>query len=1163
MRLFACRQFKQLVKKSLPKTLLIMKLTTVLLLATSLSVGAKGFSQKVSLAEKNATLEKVFKKINRQTGYTFVFTESLLQKSKGINISVKNLSIEEVLEICFNDQPLTYTILNKMVVVKERDVLLEKETLPTPTPAPDAIIIGKVLDEKGLPLSGATVTLKSNKKVATTTDASGNFSIDAPGESAVVIISYVGYNTMEIEAKSGQSVAISLIVAEKDIEEVVIVGYGSQRKKDVTGAVSSVKARDLNVVNAVSIDNLLQGKAAGVVISQRSAQPGGGLDITIRGALSPRGGSEPLYVIDGVPLTTAGANNSGKLGPSGPAGNAFIDGVDRSPLASLNPNDIESIDILKDASAAAIYGSAAANGVILITTKRGRSGKPVVSISSSYANQSVSRQVEPLNAKDFMTLSNTALKEQWLFTNRYAPYGLTTAPASGWGVNYSDAELNATTPIYNHVKEIFRKGIIADNNLSISGGNESTKYFIGFNNLDQKSLLKTTDFNRMSGRINIDQTFNKWLKLSINTFYSNSVSNNPSIGSNRVVGNEARQTQAALFYSPRIPLENPDGTLTINDRSNANNPAAWFYIKDRSLNKRLFFSPNLQVKFTSELSANVVLGIDNTTSGRELFSPAKARLPEQTTNNFGGFTNNENKNVSLESYLTYNKQLGKDHNLAVVGGVGYYKASGVNNGFLVFNVPTDATENYNLGLAPQSDLNQFYSGKFARTKLSQFARVNYSFKEKYFVGLTARNDGSTSFPPSKKWGFFPAVSAGWTISSEQFLSNSPIISNLKLRASYGAAGNESFLANNIYYVNQYSNVYGTNYYIGGQQNTGVIQTQLANPNLTWETDITANIGLDFGFFNGRITGSFDVFQRTAKDLLDFAQLPFNSSITSIAQNVGSTRSNGFDLSVTGLLVKTKAVNWSINANISRSFVYWIERNPNVALNPWVGAKDGVFDIYGWRSNGFFNSYDDVQNYKAKDGKILQPGSFAGNPKYVDQNGDGKLDGLDIVNLGNYNPSINFGLGTSVSYKGFDLNVQTYGFLKRNMFDGWSSMSSLFSMAIKQNQHVSVLDVWSSVNTTGTRSGIGFGSTENDNPVGTTDYLMQSVNFMRLKNVTVGYSVPTALLQKKNFAKNIRLFLDFQNLATFTNFSGLDPEMEFNASPFPIPRTTTVGLNITF
>ncbi len=1163
MRLIACRQFKQLVRKSLPKTLLIMKLTTILLLAANLSAVAKGFSQKVSLSEKNAPLEKVFKKINRQTDYTFVFTESLLKKSKSITISVKKMSIEEVLEICFEDQPLTYTILNKMVVIKEKELAHQKETTVTPPPSPNAIITGKVTDDKGMALSGATVTLKSNKQVATRTDASGNFTIETPEESAVLIISYVGYSTMEVVAKAGQPVASKLVLAEKNVDEVVIVGYGSQRKKDVTGAVSSVKAKDLNVVNAVSIDNLLQGKAAGVVISQRSAQPGGGLNITIRGALSPRGGSEPLYVIDGVPLTTAGANNSGKLHPGGPAGNASFDGVDRSPLASLNPNDIESVDILKDASAAAIYGSAAANGVILITTKRGRSGKPVVSISTSYAHQKVAAQVDVLNAKDFMTQSNAALKEQWLFTNRYAPYGLTPAPASGWGVNYTDAELGVTSPSYNHSKSIFRTGTISDNNLSIAGGNESTKYFIGFNYLDQKSLLKTTDLNRMSGRINIDQTFNKWLKLSINTFYSNSVSNNPSIGGYRNVSNEARQTYAAVIYSPRIPLINEDGTLTTNDKPNTNNPASWLFIKDRSVNKRLFFSPNLQVKFTSELSANVVLGVDNTTSGREQFSPTKARLPEQTTNNFGGFTNNENKNVSIESYLTYNKQLGKDHKIDVVGGVGYYKASGVNSGFAVFNLPTDATENYNLGLAPQSDLNQFYSGKFARTKISQFGRANYSFKDRYFVGFTVRNDGSSSFPPAKKWGFFPAVSAGWSISSEQFLSNSPIISNLKLRGSYGAAGNESFLANNIYYVNQYSNVYGTNYYIGGRQNTGVIQTQLANPNLAWETDYTANIGLDFGFLKGRITGSFDVFQRTAKDLLDFARLPFNSSITSIAQNVGSTRSKGFDLSVTGILVQTKAVNWSLNANISRSFVYWIERNPNVALNPWVGANDGVFDIYGWRSNGFFNSYEDVQNYKAKDGAVLQPGSFAGNAKYIDQNGDSKLDQLDIVKLGNNDPRMNFGLGTSLSFKGFDLNVQTYGFLKRIMFDGWYGTSSLERMAEKLNQHISVLDAWSSVNTTGNRLGVGYGNTEYDNPSGTTDYFMQTVNFLRVRNVTIGYSMPAALLQRKNIAKNIRIFLDFQNLATFTNFSGLDPEMELNYSPFPIPRTATVGLNITF
>jgi len=1128
---------------------------------------AQGILEKtISVNAKNVDIATVLTQIKSQVDVKFVYSSKVIKANRTITANFVDKKLGDFINEYFKPLGIGYSVV-------DNKVLLFSFTMPSSTiddvanvdaaetlVIAEKIISGTVLDDKGIPLAGATVTLKSNTQIATTTNKSGNFSIQVSGESAVLLISYVGFKPLEITVNAGEPVTVKLEIAEKEVEEVIVVGYGSQRKKDVTGAVSSVKAQDLNLVNAVSIDNLLQGKAAGVVIAQRSAQPGGGLSITVRGALSPRGSNEPLYVIDGVPLTTVGASNSGKTGPGG--GNN-IEGVDRSPLASINPNDIVSIEILKDASAAAIYGSAAAGGVVLITTKRGTTGKPTVSLSSSYARQKLAAEVKPLGAQEFMNLANSAERERFLFDGRFAPYGVAPAPLSGWAINYSPAEIEAATTSYNHYDAIFRPGMIADNNISISGGNEKTKFFSSINYLDQKSLLKTTDFTRFSGRINLDQTFNSWFKLSLNTLFSQSDATNPSIGGGRSNTNEARQTQAAMFFSPRLALELPDGSLTINDLPKTPNPAAWLYMKDQSVNKRIFIAPNLQFKINSAFNANVVIGYDNTNSGRENFSPTKARLPEQTQNNYGGFSNNENSNLSAEAFITYNKQFSADHRLSVVAGGGYYRASGTQYGLSVFNIPTDAVENYNLSLAPQSDLNSFYSGKFSRTKMSQFGRLNYVFKEKYFLGITARNDGSSAFPPQSKWGLFPAISAAWNISDENFMTNAKNITNLKIRASYGATGNESFLANNIFYIDQYAASFGTNYYIGGQQSTGVVQTQLANNNLRWETNITANIGVDFGFFKGRLTGSIDVFQRTAKDLLDFGQLPFNSSITSIAQNVGSTQSKGFDLALNGTIIDNKDFSWNLNVNISRSRVNWLERNPNVALNPWVGAKDGVFEIYGWEANGFFKSREEVQNYKAKNGTILQPFSFAGNPKYIDQNEDGKLDQLDVKKLGNFDPNFNFGFGTAFRYKAFGINLQTYGFLGRSMFDGWQAFSSLLSVSQRTNQHETVREVWSSSNPTGFRPGIGGGPTEANNPAGFSNYFLTEVDFLRIKNLSFSYTLPVSFLQAKRIAKNASLFVDFQNLAVFTNYNGLDAEMELNASPFPIPRTTSVGLNITF
>ncbi|HEX8376441.1 MAG TPA: SusC/RagA family TonB-linked outer membrane protein, partial [Pedobacter sp.] len=763
-----------------------MKIYAIIMLVTLSNVSAKSFGQNVNLNLKNTSIEKALELIGEQSGYSFLYKKADLPKDKSISVRVVNASVEDALRECLKNQPLTYRVFQQTIVLKRQQASPQAAELVA------LDVKGTVSDANGEVLPGVGVQIK-NTSVRTVTDEKGNYSITAPDGSYSIVFTYIGFATQEVAINDRSTINVTMVEELSKLNEVVVVGYGTQQKKDATGAITSIKARDLNNVNAISIDNMIQGKAAGVQVLQRTAQPGGGLDIVIRGALSPRGSNAPLYVIDGVPLTTTGATMAAKQTAGG---DYNIEGADRSPLASLNPNDIASIDILKDASAAAIYGSAAANGVVLITTKRGVEGKPTINFSTSYSTQKMAGVIDGLNAQDFMTMANSARRERWLFDNRYAPYGPTAAPATGFGINYTDAVIASTTESYNHNDAIYRNGNITDNNLSISGGTEKLKYFSSFNFIDQKSLLRTTDFRRLGGRINLDQTFNKWLKLSVSTAYSQLNSTNPSIGGERININSSRQTQAALFFSPRLPLEQADGSLSVNELPKTPNPAAWLYMKDQSLNRRLFVAPNLQFKINPDFTANIVGGYDNTSAGRENYSPTKAKLPEQTQNNYGAFSENESANVSVESYLTYNRQLGSDHRLTVVGGLGYYKASGTQFGLAVFNIPSDAVENYNLGLAAQSDLNSFFSDRFASTKMSQFGRINYVFKDKYYLGLTGRNDGSSGFSPSKKWGFFPAVSAAWSVSEEDFLRDNNVVNSLKLRASYGATGNDSFIANN-------------------------------------------------------------------------------------------------------------------------------------------------------------------------------------------------------------------------------------------------------------------------------------------------------------------------------------------------------------------------------
>lgn len=1026
------------------------------------------------------------------------------------------------------------------------------------TASAQTTVSGTVKDgDQALP--GVNVVVKGSTK-GTSTDADGRYKITVGDPSSVLVFSFIGYSPEEQTVGNRTVIDVAMIPDIQSLQEVVVVGYGTQNRRTVTGAVSSVKASDLQTVNAVSVDNLLQGKAAGLSISQRSAQPGGGLNISIRGQLSPRGGNEPLYVIDGVPITSTNGTNASKIGPGN---NNFSEGADRSPLATINPSDIESIDILKDASATAIYGSAAANGVILITTKKGKEGAAVVNYNGSYSIQKIYKYWDMLNATEYMQQANFASKERWMFEKRIFPYG-NTDPGSVGGTYvtpFSD-EAIANAKNYNASDEIMRTGKINDHNVSISGGTANTKYFTSFNYFDQASLLRTTNFKRMSGRINLEQKVNKWLKLNLNTTYSSIVANNPSIGGQRSNGNEARQTNAALMWSPQKPLVDEDGNLTTHDNPKNPNPYSWLLIEDKSSTQRLLFAPNLEAKISNSLKANVVLGIDRTTSERDVFSPTKAKLPEQTQNNYGGFANNVNNNSSVEGYLSYDKEFGQ-HQLSVVLGGGYYNTNEHSHRLTVFNIPTDALSNDLLDIASDKELNDYGSYRSERTKLSQFGRLNYTFKDRYILGFTARNDGSSVFAEGNKWGFFPGVSAAWIVSEEAFLANVTPLTNLKLRVGYGETGNESVLTRNFYTKNLYGSAYGYNYYIGGQLFTGILQSQLGNPNLTWETDATTNIGMDVGLFNNKVTATLEVYRRTAKDLLDFTPLPSNSSISQIAKNVGSTRSDGFEIELRGQIIKTAKVDLRVNANFSKNKSYWVERNPEVALNPWIGERDRLNTIYGWKSDGLFQSVEEVQGYTSN-GKVLQPGSFPGMLKYIDQNNDGVLNGDDVVKLGNYDPTSNIGFGVYLRYGGFDINVNSYGMFGMSTYNGWMSYTSLYSLDLKQNQSTHVYDIWSSENPGGTLPGVAFGPTESNNPSGVTDGgTLQKTNFIRLKNVTLGYNLPNDLLTKTRVARSARVYIDMQNLFVFTNYVGLDPEMERNASPFPIPFTVAMGVNISF
>lgn len=1018
-------------------------------------------------------------------------------------------------------------------------------------------VTGKVTDSNNEPLVGVAVMEKGTVS-GTETDIDGNYRIVVKGKSATLVFSSIGYVDTERAIGDLSVVNVTLKDDSQLLEDAVVVGYGSQLKEAITGAISSVKEKDIKAPNSVSVDAALQGKVAGLTLNMASAQPGSAVSANIRGELSPNGSNSPLYVIDGV-VISSNSNNAAKGGPSRLLGFSGRDNANRSPLSTLNPNDIASIDVLKDASAAAIYGSAAANGVILITTKRGRSGKPQVSYSGSVSVQESSKFYEPLSSSELMEQQNLALKESWLFSNRYFPYGTTPAPASGWPVNYTEAEIAANKDSYNHLDEVFRTGIIHDHNVSLSGGTDNFRVFSSFNYYDNTSTLKGSDLNRLSGRVNMDAQLTKWLRFNVNMMYTQNKAHNPSGGHWRENANEGNLTNSALFFAPYLSLKDEDGNLNSPVAGNTNNPLAFLLIKDISTTKRLMFTPKIDATITPWLTATAQFGYDAIDDNREIFAPKAAKLAQQIQDNYGGFSNGYNKNLSAEEYLTFNKRFGK-HSVNVVAGTGYYATSGTSYGFTVFNLPTDALENYALQLSSDTDNLQYNSNKFMRKKLSFFARANYSFDDKYVLGLTVRRDGSSVFAANHKWGTFPGVSAAWNISNENFMKEAKWVDFLKLRAGVGTSGNESILTSNNYSLTTYGSAdSGGWYYFDGNLTNGIYQLQKGNKDLKWETDLTFDVGIDFTLFGGRLSGTIDYYDREARDLLDFTNLPINDVMNRQAKNIGATKSSGIELSVNGTIMRKRDFEWDGYFNISHNKSRWVKRNPEVALYPWQSETDDLGAMFGWETAGIFKTPEEINQWTSN-GKVLQPEAFVGNLKYVDQNGDGVMDADDIVYLGTSAPFAIFGIGTSLRWKNWTLDIDGYGRLFEKRKYSWGY--SWFSTSKGLNTSTNVFDRWASYNPDGFLTGVATDVTANANTSGNNDYTLKNTSFIRLKNIKLTYNLPEKILSGANIS-SASVYLDIQNSVLFTNYQGLDPEMEQNSSPLPIPFIGVFGVNISF
>ena len=1090
----------------------------------SLALFSTNVSAQISVKVPNNSIKEILKVIETKSEYRFFYNENLQGLNKLSNIEVTDVGIDKILSILLTNTEIDYKIDKNNLVVLVNKIKVNQGELKK--------IKGLVTDEKGEAIIGASILIKGSKE-GTTTDINGSFSIDV-NDNSTLIISYIGYKTTEYTVGQQKNILIKIEKDTKELNEVVIVAYGTMKKSDVNAAIVSIKPKDLELNTSSSITQTLAGRAAGLTVLGGSAQPGGGQQVLIRGAASVGAGNEPLYVVDGFPVSNA------NIDPG--SGTRYSQG-DRNFLNTLNPNDIESIEILKDASATSIYGSRGCNGVVLITTKRGSNGFKV-DYSANYSVQTIAKRPDMMSATELMKKTNSYLYEEYLMRYKAYPYGtraVNTLPAFRPKYNQDDiAGAGTGTDWYGLITQ---QGLINQQNVSISKGSEDSKVLFSMNYFDQQGVIKTSGLKRFSGRLNVDQKLTKWLDFSISLAGSVVDNTNAALG-----GGENENSgiiQSALQYSPLIdPIRDTNGEYLLNpSQALIPNPLSFLDITDNTSQKRWLTNAFFNIRFDKYASLKLTAGMDDERALRNLYLP-KTFMYGKGQNGFASIVDNSKTDYLTEATFSYIRDIAKDHNFSAVLGYSFQQLNIRGNSANTYDFFTDAFLYNQLSIGSGTpNVNSWRSQSLIA---SYFGRIQYSLLDKYLFTFTARTDGSDKFGKNYKYGFFPSGAFAWKVTKEAFMQKQKIVSDLKLRLSLGQTGNSN-IGNNAY---EFYAANGHNYYFGGNLNTGVGLIQLPNPDLKWETTTEANFGIDFGFFKNRINGSVELFYKNISDLLSVMPLSSNAIISSVPANIGKSESKGLEITLNTFNL-TGEFKWNSNFTLTSYRDKWLERNPNFILQPFEKAGDPIRAVYGFIAAGIMQPGEVIPT---------MPQLMPGQMKIQDVSGDGKIDNKDMVLLGQNAPKFTLGLNNSFKYKNFDMSFFLYSSIGRL---GFSSMNFKYGtgfeiLSIKNGNNFlsEVQNSWSSTNTTSSMPS-GF-----RNPyLLDGHYAHEDATYIRLRNITLGYNFKGKVI-KTSHINNWRLYADVQNLFTITNFSGLDPEIDINSAPYPIQRTFSVGLNIT-
>ncbi len=1081
----------------------------------------------VELDLHDANLFEAFRMIESQTEFKFAFDKQDLGKKIKISIANKKISVADALMTISEKTELKFRQVNNYINVNKKE---KKESAYIEIVIQGITLTGKVTgSEDGEGLPGVNVVVKGTTQ-GSVTDVEGYYKLEAPDENSILVFSSVGYLQEEILIGNQTVIDLSMVPDITALEEIVVVGYGAVNKKDLTGAVVALEESDMTTGgNVSSAAQMLQGRAAGVEVSTESSEPGAELSVVVRGMTSIGNTNQPLYVVDGFPMSAG---------------------------VSLNPSDIESIDILKDASATAIYGSRGSAGVIMITTKKGKRGKVQVSYDGYTGVQQINNTIGFLNWNDYSQAANIRWEEGTgydgipFFTAEDIAAG---TAAVGEGTNWLE-EGTQSAPVQNH-------------QISVSGGNDKTRYSLSSNYFNQDGILQNSNYTRGSVRLNFDTKIGKKANIGANIYTQQTKSNAQKLWPGQ---RNSSVMYKLLTANPGKPAYNPDGSLSQLTFSRENNPwinpIGQMTVPDRDISgARTYVNLWADYEIVEGLVAKLNVGYDQSAITNASYVPGiytGEYVPESPQ---AEIIESKSKNSLIEGTLTYNTTFSDVHSLTVLGGLStqyfdsfMFSAKGI-------GYPTDKTSYNDLGSASKG--NSIRSSRSDSRLISAFARANYSFKDRYLLTATIRSDGDSKFGENNKWGVFPSASAGWRISEESFLNNSNLVDNLKLRVGYGVTGNNSFGA-----YTALARVGSTGPYTldGTNVNTGLgaADSFAPNPNLRWETSTMLNIGLDFGLWGSRLTGSIEVYNTNTEDIiLDKNISRPSTGYTKIRANVGEINNKGIELTIGGDIVDGD-FKWNLSANASRNInkVVKLDEDNVISIRSSKGPSGSSGSVYTQIVPGdpIGNFYGYIYKGVLGVGETYDPqpnSTLPGSALYEDLDGSGLIDSDDRTILGNATPDFIYGINNRFSYKGFSLDLFFQGVYGNDLLN-------VRRVMIDEANTPASLERYNSSNTTGTLPGqdyfySGYGSYVND-------VFIEDGSYLRLKNVVFTYRFNTSSIK---WLSNVEVYVSGQNLLTWTNYTGFDPEVSFESgngagrgvddNGYPNVKNYTGGLRLTF